>query len=180
MAARRAAPHLGDRSRRPAAHVRLARRVVELRPAGGRGAERAAGARAAALTDERADSRSGRRSHLAARQPRCREPVVSRGTAMNAELERARRRSGARLTRAREAVAAHEAALQAEIDLLAQQRFQDALKIGEYRVDPSLTACTRCSSGTSTHPRSGRSRPRSARPRRRRSSSRSRRCSSWC
>ncbi len=64
--------------------------------------------------------------------------VRSRGTAMDAELDGLASIGRPPDKELREAVAAHEAALQAEIDLLAEQRFQDALKIGEKRVDPSL------------------------------------------
>jgi diguanylate cyclase (GGDEF)-like protein/PAS domain S-box-containing protein len=64
--------------------------------------------------------------------------VRSRGLAMDAELKGLESLGRPPDRALREAVTAHEAALQAEIDLLARQRFQDALEIGQNRVDPSL------------------------------------------
>jgi diguanylate cyclase (GGDEF)-like protein/PAS domain S-box-containing protein len=64
--------------------------------------------------------------------------VRARGLAMDAELKGLQSLGRPPDKELREAVSAHEAALQAEIDLLAQQRFQDALAVGQERVDPSL------------------------------------------
>ena len=64
--------------------------------------------------------------------------VRSRSAAMDAELAALSALGRPPEKELRDAVKKHEQALQAEVDLLAQRQFKEALRIGERRVDPSL------------------------------------------
>ena len=106
--------------------------------------------------------------------------VRSRRTAMDAELNALSSLGRPPDRSFGVAIDDHEQALQAELDLLAQHRFEAALRIGERRVDPSLDRLYTVLGRQVDGPRPTRARPRSARPRRRRCSSRCPHSSSSC